>query len=180
MTPNSLEATIDVDFWSKADVQGVDECWEWKGRVHKGRPSYMCAGSPVAARTAYALYYERHPGKMLVLHSCDNGMCVNPGHLFLGTTADNIADKVAKGRQAKGTMFGRSKLTDETASELLRRYCEGDRPSLLMSEYGICSGSFYQMITRETWKHISCDEKALEKAREKNRRLGQGARGAWL
>lgn len=42
-----------------------------------------------------------------ICHHCDNPRCINPKHLFKGTHADNVADKVSKGRQAKGCKNGR-------------------------------------------------------------------------
>ena len=34
-----------------------------------------------------------------VLHVCDNALCCNPNHLYLGTQIDNIKDRDMKGRQ---------------------------------------------------------------------------------
>ena len=43
------------------------------------------------------------PENMCVLHTCDNRVCINPGHLFLGTQQDNIRDRVKKGRNKNPT-----------------------------------------------------------------------------
>lgn len=43
----------------------------------------------------------------VILHQCDNPTCVNPAHLKLGTQQENIADRVAKGRCAKGPRKGK-------------------------------------------------------------------------
>jgi hypothetical protein len=72
------------------------------------------------------------PDGMNVCHHCDNPSCCNPEHLFLGTTFDNVSDKVRKGRQAKGDRHG-SKLHPE-------RFPRGDRHYLRMHPEKIARG----------------------------------------
>lgn len=51
-----------------------------------------------AHRLAWVLTWGEIPGKLHVLHTCDNPPCMNPDHLFVGTNADNVRDRHAKGR----------------------------------------------------------------------------------
>lgn len=78
-------------------------CWLWMGGgtniwgyglVSRGRKS---DGTMSAHRAMYGEMVG-DPGDLHVLHRCDNRLCVNPDHLFLGTAKDNCQDKVAKGR----------------------------------------------------------------------------------
>lgn len=92
-------------FWAKVSKgDGADTCWEWRGSK-MGEHSYGFFGHSEgrtvrAHRRAYELSFGIIPVGLNVLHRCDNPPCCNPSHLFLGTQADNIADMIAKGRQA--------------------------------------------------------------------------------
>ena len=99
-------------------------CFLWTGYVSgSGRPSLSVKDKDVtAARLAYSEYVGPIPGGMCVLHKCDNGMCVNPDHLFLGTQVDNIKDMDKKGRRTilRGERHQNAKVSDETV-EMARK-----------------------------------------------------------
>lgn len=103
-----------VNFWDFVwrDPSLID-CWIWTGVRHqRGYGVVRMNGKSVRApRLSLMLFrFEGReiPSEMQVLHTCDNPSCVNPEHLFLGTHADNMADKKAKNRQSRtGNGFNR-------------------------------------------------------------------------
>ena len=83
-------------------------CWLWMAGVDKngyGKISAKRGRKQAhfrAHRASWELCFGSPPEGMLVCHRCDTAGCVNPAHLFLGTNADNMRDKVSKGRQVRG------------------------------------------------------------------------------
>lgn len=88
-------------FWSKVADGAEDECWEWqasRGSTGYGQFAMWPRGMVKAHRFAWELTNGAIPPGMFVCHRCDNPLCVNPGHLFLGSHDDNMRDMWTKGR----------------------------------------------------------------------------------
>lgn len=78
-------------------------CWEWTGSTtgnnHYGNMRIPNKGLAYVHRLSYVMHKGKIPDGYKVLHKCDNSICCNPDHLFLGTQLDNIKDRDQKGRQ---------------------------------------------------------------------------------
>ena len=87
------------------------ECWEWRGnRFHKGYAQIRYQGKTRSGhRLAYETWVGPIPEGMLIMHICDNPPCINPDHLRVGTNDENMADMLAKNRQAAGERHGNYK-----------------------------------------------------------------------
>lgn len=133
-------------------------CWNFLGR--KSASGY---GSLVDVRSgfrkealAHRVSWEMHngsiPAGLHVLHHCDNRICVNPGHLFLGTNADNVRDRTAKGRSARhaGEDNGRAKLTAVQVEDIRKRAPEVGRAALA-TEYGITRSHISTIANYRAW-----------------------------
>lgn len=90
---------------------------------------------------------------MQVLHRCDVRACINPAHLFLGTNADNVADKIAKGRaaNARGAQNGCAKLTDERARAI---FCAHGKQSDIGARFGVTHRTVSLIKNKKAWRHI--------------------------
>jgi hypothetical protein len=84
-----------------------DGCWGWIGNTDgKGYGTLSNRKgngfSPEKAhRVSYEKFYGEIPKGMNVCHACDNPVCTNPQHLWIGTQKENMQDCGAKGRVSK-------------------------------------------------------------------------------
>lgn len=109
-----------------------------------------------AHQVAWTLYNGSIPRGMLVCHKCDTPCCVNPTHLFLGTTQDNIRDKVSKSRQAcvKGSEKWSAKLTESQVLYLRSMKRNKEERNFIAELVGMHFDSLNSAYYSITWKHL--------------------------
>jgi HNH endonuclease len=129
-------------------------CWNWTGS--KGRRGYGWIWDGSRNCRAHRLSYKLHCGPiadgMQVCHRCDNPPCVNPAHLFLASDAENKADKMAKGRQARGSGNGQAKLTEAQIMEIIAM--PGTNVEIAR-KYGVGDSHISHIRSGRKWAHIT-------------------------
>ena len=164
-----MHSTKDDAFWSKVDRSG--ECWVWTGyRLKSGYGSlHIRPRRLLAHRYSWELANGPIPAGQYVCHTCDNPPCVRPDHLFLGTSHDNHADMLAKGRGATGDRNGSRRkphrlphgeahwatpLTADDVRAIRRRYAAGEYGKDLAVEYGVGRTAISHIVNRIVWRHV--------------------------
>lgn len=143
--------------WENCKLDHATGCWEWKGLTSLcgyGKLSWQRSYRAMvgAHRISYAIFVK-DPGNLHVMHSCDNRLCCNPNHLSVGTDAENKADMVKKGRQARGEGHALSKLTEAEVQEIRLRL-RHQKGSHIAEAYGVTKYVVSQIKLGKTWTHV--------------------------
>lgn len=166
-------------------------CWEWTGIISKHGYGQLhfgdCASN--AHRVSYMVFKGPIKEKLLVCHSCDNRKCVNPDHLWLGTTKDNAQDCVKKGRMwlqqdtpetrafkenfkkhikwSPGELHNRAKLTVEQVL-FIREQCRirytRNLCSELASMFNVSNAAIRNCANGKNWKNLIKKDKTARAA----------------
>ena len=146
-------------FWSKVNIKGEDECWEWMDSLNEDGYGKISIGGRdkqikiFAHRVAKTLSIgEDIDSDMMVMHICDNPPCCNPDHLVGGSHIDNMNDMVIKGRSKK--VYARAKITFEIADEIRSSSLSGYK---IAEEYGISSSTVSYIRNNKIWKNENRD-----------------------
>lgn len=162
-------------FWSKVDKNGpvpahrpeLGKCWIWTGSHQRyGRVGFRDE-IWLAHRVSYVMAFGEVPDGLCVCHSCDNTLCQNPAHLFIGTHQDNMTDKSIKGRvpeppssfvhsePKRGTRNGSSKLTEADVVEIREMRKRGLTLLAIGELFGVSLSAIHLIVTRKKWRHVA-------------------------
>ncbi len=143
-------------FMSYVDKGNVNECWPWLGgHLPSGYGVFSVNGKSVGAhRVAYIVHGKGDPTGKVVRHTCDNPNCVNPAHLVLGTQADNMRDRLIRGKYARGENAHNVRLTTDTVIEARQRRLNGEKINVMANQYGVNRGTLHNAIYGVTWAHV--------------------------
>ena len=174
-----MSLTTEERFWAKVNKDGPTQphmatpCWVWTGVPHQlgGYGRLSVSGRP---RYAHHLSWEMahgNRGSASVLHRCDNGVCIRPDHLFLGTQADNVADMISKGRdrrprgdqsgarkhpesQVRGDAAWNAKLTPDAVRAIRAAYALGESGAALGRRFGVSGVVALHVAKGLRWRHV--------------------------
>ncbi len=142
-------------FWSK--VEKTPSCWLWTGGTNTPGYGYFQwrEGKKRVSKFAHRFSFEDKVRALApnehVCHRCDNPICVNPSHFFIGTHKDNMRDMASKNRVSHGERHWNRKLSGEKAQHIKQLYEKGVTVKALAEKFGISRQSITDITHGRTW-----------------------------
>lgn len=138
--------TVLERFEEKYEPVTESGCWIWTAALWSGG-RYGCFGYKGKMQSAHKLSLLLYKGistddKSHVLHKCDNTLCVNPDHLFIGSHTDNMQDMVKRGRHRSG----REKLSDADKEKAKQMRTDGVEVKEIAELFNIDKGHASRLV----------------------------------
>ena len=132
-------------------------CWVCVSHaLSHGYPVLRHGKNLVMSRYIYERYNGKIPDTLIVRHTCDNPMCINPVHLIVGTKLENTKDMLERGRHdpCRGERHGGVKLTEEQVIEIFEKRQSGCSQVSLANMYNVSRRNIRSILNKTIWKHI--------------------------
>lgn len=132
------------------NIEKTESCWIWKGSLSRGYGMIFYKKNMRAHRFSYFIHIGKLLMNYLVCHTCDNKLCVNPDHLYLGTPKDNSRDATERKRLKVGSDHHFSKLSDKDVNEIIKSSESGVS---LSEKFGISKTHVSRIRNKKNWIH---------------------------
>lgn len=136
----------------------TENCWEWNGSCHP-KTGYGLMRDGKSTKLAHRLSFEIFKGEIVkglcILHKCDNKICVNPKHLWMGTQSENMDDMKDKGRdlKASGENNGMAKLKQNDVENIRNLLTFGHKQKEIAEIYDIHQSTISDIKTKRRRKN---------------------------
>lgn len=143
---------IKKKFLNKINI--TNECWVWPKAAYNGYGFMALTISKnktytiSAHKLSYLLFIGNIKDDLLIRHTCNNRLCVNPDHLLLGTKQDNTNDMLACDRQP-------SKLKSVDVLKIIPRIIAGESYISIAKDFGVSISTISSIKTGNSWTHLS-------------------------
>lgn len=140
----------------EARIERVAECGCWIWMRALGRHGYGNCGRGRAHRVSWEAHRGPIPNGLHVLHDCDVKCCVNPDHLYLGTSSDNMRDVYRRGRKRPQTHSIGEKNASAllTPDQVLEIRAAASPTRETAKRFGVSMSTIWDIRSRRRWRHI--------------------------
>lgn len=152
-----LKISPEERFWEK--VEKTESCWNWIGSRNADGYGVLDIDGLNYRAHRFVLEIEggKIPSSIKVCHKCDNPICVNPDHLFLGSQADNVKDMRDKGRASdyftkKGHEHPKAKFTEDEIRTIKQLAGEGISQRKIAERYGVAQQTISRIINGRRYR----------------------------
>lgn len=149
-----MKKNVKDRFMEKVNLpEDSNKCWEWTAYIYPNGYGMFCLNSKntTAHRASYILFRGNFDPMLQVCHTCDNRKCVNPNHLFIGTTQMNTCDRHRKGRSAAGETSGKNILMEADVREIKASF---ETQLSLSKRFGVSRSAIALIKCGINWKCV--------------------------